>query len=63
MLQHSEWNIKIFLSGDYEYLCKMYGLSGASGKTKDLNLIPANHQVILYTGKNSRFPTYFYTSQ
>ena len=47
MLQHSEWNIKIFLSGDYEYLCKMYGLSGASGKTKNLNLIPANHQVIL----------------
>ena len=24
--------IKTFLTGDYEFLCKMYGLSGASGK-------------------------------
>jgi hypothetical protein len=26
--QHS---LRIFMSGDYEFLCKMYGLSGASG--------------------------------
>ena len=36
-----------FFSGDYEYLCKMYGLSGASGRTQDLNLIIAHHQMIL----------------
>ena len=23
--------IKVFLTGDYEFLCRMYGLSGASG--------------------------------
>ena len=47
MPNNSEWNIKIFFSGDYEYLCKMYGLSGASGRTQDLNLIIAHHQMIL----------------
>ena len=26
-----EYTIKVLLSGDYEYLCHMYGLSGASG--------------------------------
>lgn len=29
---HSGHTIKIFLTGDYEFLCRMYGLSGASGK-------------------------------
>lgn len=24
-------SIRVFLSGDYEFLCHMYGLSGASG--------------------------------
>ncbi len=23
--------MRLFLSGDYEFLCRMYGLSGASG--------------------------------
>ncbi len=27
-----EFKIKVFLSGDYEFLFTMYGLSGASGK-------------------------------
>ena len=26
-----EFSIRVFLSGDYEFLCHMYGLSGASG--------------------------------
>ena len=26
-----EFTIQVFLSGDYEFLCHMYGLSGASG--------------------------------
>ena len=46
---HSEWSIKIFFSGDYEYLCRMYGLSGASGKIQELkfsNSLPSNHQII-----------------
>ena len=28
---HREREISVFLSGDYEFLCKVYGLSGASG--------------------------------
>ena len=24
--------IRVFFSGDYEFLCRMYGLSGASGE-------------------------------
>lgn len=34
-LQRTEWKgkmIRVFLSGDYEFLCHMYGLSGPSGK-------------------------------
>ena len=27
-----ERQISLFLSGDYEFLCKVYGLSGASGE-------------------------------
>ncbi len=30
-LHCSGCKISIFLSGDYEFLCRMYGLSGASG--------------------------------
>ena len=25
-------SVRVFLSGDYEFLCKMYGISGATGK-------------------------------
>lgn len=35
MLQKQTWNqktIRVFLYGDYEFLCAMYGLSGASGE-------------------------------
>ena len=28
--------IRVFLTGDYEFLCRMYGLSGASGKITNL---------------------------
>ena len=28
--------VRLFLSGDYEFLCRMYGLSGASGVTSSL---------------------------
>ena len=27
-----DWTFRVFFSGDYEFLCAMYGLSGASGK-------------------------------
>ncbi len=30
--------IRVFLSGDYEFLCNIFGLSGASGKTNNLNI-------------------------
>lgn len=33
-----EFSIKVFLSGDYEFLCHMYGLSGASGESSTLLL-------------------------
>ena len=26
-----EFTLKLFLSGDYEFLCTIYGLSGATG--------------------------------
>ena len=29
----------MFLSGDYEFLCHMYGLSGASGKQQKIIVI------------------------
>ena len=29
-----DWMFRVFFSGDYELLCTMYGLSGASGKLK-----------------------------
>lgn len=35
LLQNNNWrqkSLRIFLSGDYEFLCKLYGLSGASGR-------------------------------
>ena len=31
---YSGCSVRVFLSGDYEYLCRMYGLSGASGNGK-----------------------------
>ena len=27
-----EYNIRIFMFGDYQFLCYMYGISGASGQ-------------------------------
>ena len=27
-----EWKVRVFISGDYEFLCLIYGLSGASGR-------------------------------
>ena len=35
MLQTLKWerlSIRVFLYGDYEFLCAMYGLTGANGK-------------------------------
>ena len=29
---YSGRTIRVFLSGDYEFLCRIYGLSGASGE-------------------------------
>ena len=30
--------MRLFLSGDYEFLCRMYGLSGASGQQTDIHV-------------------------
>ena len=30
--QFRDWTIQLFFTGDYEFLCVMYGLSGASGR-------------------------------
>ena len=32
MLYTRDYKFKLFLSGDYEFLSRIYGLSGASGK-------------------------------
>ena len=32
ILFSSGYNVRVFLSGDYLFLCALYGLSGASGK-------------------------------
>lgn len=34
----SGYRIRVFLNGDYEFLSHMYGISGASGKTKKFYL-------------------------
>ena len=34
-----DWTIRVFFSGDYEFLCSMYGLSGASGKLLPTTLV------------------------
>ena len=30
--------LRVFVFGDYEFLCKMYGISGASGKIETTSL-------------------------
>ena len=42
---YRDWVIKLFFSGDYEFLCVMFGLSGASGKLK----APTNGNAMIYT--------------
>ena len=32
LLYFRDWTIQLYFSGDYEFLCTMYGLSGASGE-------------------------------
>ena len=34
MQNHRDYSFRIFMSGDYEFLSNMYGISGASGKLK-----------------------------
>ena len=38
MLIYRGKSIKLFVSGDYELLCKMYGISGASGSALSVDL-------------------------
>ena len=38
--------LRVFVFGDYEFLCKMYGISGASGKIETTKLMFYRH---LYT--------------
>ena len=35
--------IRLFVFGDYEFLCKMYGISGASGRT--IQMINAHQSI------------------
>ena len=32
LMHNSGRRIRLFMAGDYEFLCRLYGLSGASGK-------------------------------
>ena len=42
--------VKVLLSGDYEFLCHMYGLSGASGKHKESLFLEPEHY---YLGRHN----------
>ena len=33
-INYRQYTVKVFICGDYEFLSKMYGLSGASGMYK-----------------------------
>ena len=33
------YNIRVFMSGDYEFLCALYGISGASGRFMQLRIV------------------------
>ena len=33
-INYGQYTVKVFICGDYEFLSKMYGLSGASGMYK-----------------------------
>ena len=39
------WIIRLFISGDYEFLCVIYGLSGASGRSKNVQ----QHIIIIHS--------------
>ena len=47
---HRDWKIKLFSSGDYEFLCVMYGLTGASGELSPSTLHQQLHK------RDSSFP-------
>ena len=49
---YSSRKICLFLAGDYEFLCRLYGLSGASGKS---NVLPyqGNTWYIPYIGRHN----------
>ena len=32
VMHYRTWKLKLFLFGDYAFLCAIFGLSGASGK-------------------------------
>lgn len=48
---YSDRNIRVFFLGDYEFLCHMYGLSGASGESHMVN------RVFVHTQCDNYIPT------
>ena len=52
-----EVTISIFLSGDYEFLCKMYGLSGANGIYVNITYMYAICSALLFMVQNSQLST------
>ena len=56
----AERNFRVFLFGDYEFLCTIYGLSGASGRhpclwchiTKDKLAVPLSERVNMFTPRS-----------
>ena len=59
-VRSAERNSRVFLFGDNEFLCTMYGLSGASGRhpclwchiTKDKLAIPLSERVDMFTPRS-----------
>eukprot|EP00731_Ephydatia_muelleri_P017324 Em0010g422a len=47
-----QYTVKVFICGDYEFLSKMYGLSGASGHATERSLegMSADHQCYISSG-------------
>lgn len=44
-LNHRQKSVRVFLSGDYEFLSRMYGISGASGATVLLLTTPSAYHL------------------
>lgn len=50
LVHYSGHTVKLFFSGDYEFLCRVYGLSGPSGKSSHFTF---DFVYLITTGKHN----------